>query len=121
VNNAAIHVSMADTILTATDVVIDVSLQTNAFGPLELVKALLLQIKAGRAPIVNVSSAAGSIAETVNPDSPYALYDTASYRLSNTMLNDVSDASCLFMKPIKDCGLDFDIVQMKDGVAIPGF
>ncbi|MGL4489150.1 MAG: SDR family NAD(P)-dependent oxidoreductase, partial [Rhizobiaceae bacterium] len=87
VNNAAVHVGMTDTILTASDSDIDVSLRTNAFGPLELVKALLPQIKAGHARIVNVSSAAGSIAETANSDSPYAFYDTASYRLSKTMLN----------------------------------
>jgi hypothetical protein len=34
---------------------------------------------------------------------------------------DVSDATCLFMKPIKKCGFDYDIVRIKDGVAIPGF
>ena len=34
---------------------------------------------------------------------------------------DVSDTTCLFMQPVDDCGFDFDIVQMKDGVATPGF
>jgi hypothetical protein len=34
---------------------------------------------------------------------------------------DVSAFDCLFMKPIATCGLDYDIVRMKDGVAIPGF
>ncbi len=34
---------------------------------------------------------------------------------------DVSDATCLFMKPVAECGFDYDIVQMKEGVAIPGF
>jgi hypothetical protein len=33
----------------------------------------------------------------------------------------VSAYSCLFMKPITRCGLDFDIVRIKDGVATPGF
>ncbi|MGL5837145.1 MAG: hypothetical protein ACRCY3_01440 [Sphingorhabdus sp.] len=34
---------------------------------------------------------------------------------------DVSDTTCLFMRPIKECGFDYDIVRMKDGIAIPGF
>jgi hypothetical protein len=34
---------------------------------------------------------------------------------------DVSKSNCLFMKPIKSCGLDFDIVRIKDGIATPGF
>jgi hypothetical protein len=34
---------------------------------------------------------------------------------------DVSNAACLFMQPIQTCGLDYDIVRMKDGVATPGF
>jgi hypothetical protein len=34
---------------------------------------------------------------------------------------DVSEASCFFMRPISSCGIDYDIVQIKDGVAIPGF
>jgi hypothetical protein len=34
---------------------------------------------------------------------------------------DVSQADCLFMKPISSCGFDYDIVRIKDGIAIPGF
>jgi hypothetical protein len=34
---------------------------------------------------------------------------------------DVSKANCLFMKPIKSCGLDYDIVKIEDGLATPGF
>jgi hypothetical protein len=34
---------------------------------------------------------------------------------------DVSKSECLFMKPIKSCGFDYDIVKIKDGVATPGF
>ncbi len=34
---------------------------------------------------------------------------------------DVSDSTCLFTQPFKDCGFDYDIVRMKDGFATPGF
>jgi hypothetical protein len=34
---------------------------------------------------------------------------------------DVSKSKCLFMQPVKSCGLDYDIVKIKDGVATPGF
>ncbi len=34
---------------------------------------------------------------------------------------DVSDSDCLFMKAIPDCGVDYDIVKIADGVATPGF
>lgn len=34
---------------------------------------------------------------------------------------DVSDTNCLFMKPVKSCGLDYDIVRIKHGMATPGF
>jgi hypothetical protein len=33
---------------------------------------------------------------------------------------DVSDSNCLFMKPVKSCGFDYDIVRIKDGMATPG-
>jgi hypothetical protein len=33
---------------------------------------------------------------------------------------DVSDAKCLFMPSVKSCGVDFDIVKLKDGVITPG-
>jgi hypothetical protein len=34
---------------------------------------------------------------------------------------DVSAFTCLFMRPIASCGLDYDIVRIRDGVATPGF
>jgi NAD(P)-dependent dehydrogenase (short-subunit alcohol dehydrogenase family) len=88
VNNAAINRGVQDSILVASAADIHDSMQTNAFGPLELTKALLPQIKAaGGARIVNVSSAAGSVAETTDANSPYGFFDAASYRLSKAMLN----------------------------------
>jgi NAD(P)-dependent dehydrogenase (short-subunit alcohol dehydrogenase family) len=91
VNNAAINRSMQDNILVASQQDIEDSMRTNAFGPLELTKALLAQIKAAPgAHIVNVSSTVGSITDTVNPDSPYGYWDSASYRLSKSMLNAIT-------------------------------
>jgi hypothetical protein len=34
---------------------------------------------------------------------------------------DVTDAGCLFIKPKASCGVDYDIMKIKDGVATPGF
>jgi NAD(P)-dependent dehydrogenase (short-subunit alcohol dehydrogenase family) len=91
VNNAGVNQGFADTILTASSQDIDQSLRINGFGPLEVTKAFLPALKAaGSAHVINVSSEAGSIAETVNPDSPYAFMEGASYRLSKNMTNGVT-------------------------------
>jgi NAD(P)-dependent dehydrogenase (short-subunit alcohol dehydrogenase family) len=88
VNNAGINVGFADTIFTAADADVASSLQVNAMGPLHVTKALLPLLKAaGHAHVVNVSSEAGSISDTVNPASPYAFMEGGAYRLSKTMLN----------------------------------
>jgi hypothetical protein len=34
---------------------------------------------------------------------------------------DVTEAGCLFIKPKATCGVDYDIMKIKDGVATPGF
>jgi NAD(P)-dependent dehydrogenase (short-subunit alcohol dehydrogenase family) len=104
VNNAGIMLGAMDTILEAKTDDIAASLQTNTFGPLELTKALLPLLKAAPAArVVNVSSAAGSIAETADPNSPYGFLHTASYRLSKTALNIVTAmlAKALWDGPIK--------------------
>ncbi len=91
INNAGINVGFADTILTASHADIESSLRINAFGPLEVTKAFLPALKAaGGARIVNVSSEAGSISDTVNPQSPYAFMEGGSYRFSKTALNGVT-------------------------------
>jgi NAD(P)-dependent dehydrogenase (short-subunit alcohol dehydrogenase family) len=91
VNNAGVNVGFADTILTAAHADIESSLRINAFGPLEVTKAFLPALKAaGAARIVNVSSEAGSISDTVNPQSPYAFMEGGSYRFSKTALNGIS-------------------------------
>jgi NAD(P)-dependent dehydrogenase (short-subunit alcohol dehydrogenase family) len=104
VNNAGIMLGATDTILEAKSDDIAATLQTNTFGPLELTKALLPLLKAAPAArVVNVSSAAGSIAETADPNSPYGFLHTASYRLSKTALNIVTamTAKALWGSPIK--------------------
>jgi NAD(P)-dependent dehydrogenase (short-subunit alcohol dehydrogenase family) len=91
VNNAGVNVGFADTILTAAQADIESSLRINAFGPLEVTKAFLPALKAaGGARIVNVSSEAGSISDTVNPQSPYAFMEGGSYRFSKTALNGIT-------------------------------
>jgi hypothetical protein len=34
---------------------------------------------------------------------------------------DVTEAGCLFIEPKASCGVDYDIMRIKDGVATPGF
>jgi hypothetical protein len=34
---------------------------------------------------------------------------------------DVTEAGCLFRKPKASCGVDYDIMKIKDGFATPGF
>jgi NAD(P)-dependent dehydrogenase (short-subunit alcohol dehydrogenase family) len=103
VNNAGINVGFNDTILTASSEDIEQSLRTNGFGPLEVTKAFLPALKAaGHARIVNVSSEAGSITEIVNPDSPYAFMEGASYRLSKTMTNGITG---LLAKALRNDGI----------------
>jgi NAD(P)-dependent dehydrogenase (short-subunit alcohol dehydrogenase family) len=88
INNAAVMQGAADSILDAKLDELETSLQVNASGPLELVKSLLPAIAASAAGrIVNVSSTVASIAETANPDSPYAALDRAPYRVSKSVLN----------------------------------
>jgi NAD(P)-dependent dehydrogenase (short-subunit alcohol dehydrogenase family) len=103
VNNAGINLGFNDTILTASSEDIEQSLRTNGFGPLEVTKAFLPALKAaGQARVVNVSSEAGSITDTVNPDSPYAFMEGASYRLSKTMTNGVTG---LLAKALRNDGI----------------
>jgi NAD(P)-dependent dehydrogenase (short-subunit alcohol dehydrogenase family) len=88
INNAGIMLGIMDSIIDAKSDDITASLQTNAFGPLELTKALLPLLKAAPAArIINVSSAAGSVTETADPNSPYGFLHTSSYRLSKSAMN----------------------------------
>jgi NAD(P)-dependent dehydrogenase (short-subunit alcohol dehydrogenase family) len=104
VNNAGVMLGAMDSIIEAKQDDITASLQTNAFGPLELTKAVLPLLQAAPAArVVNVSSAAGSIAETADPKSPYGFLHTASYRLSKSSMNIITAmlAKSLWDSPIK--------------------
>jgi NAD(P)-dependent dehydrogenase (short-subunit alcohol dehydrogenase family) len=91
VNNAGIFLGYNDTALTAKASDIEQSINVNAMGPLLLTQALAPMLKAaGDAHVVNVSSAAGSMAEITNPDSIYGATEGAPYRLSKVMLNGVT-------------------------------
>lgn len=91
INNAGIFLGYTDTIMSAQQSDIDQSIQVNAFGPLHLTQALEPLLKAaGNARVVNVSSAAGSISEIVNPESIYGATEGAPYRLSKVVLNGVT-------------------------------
>ncbi len=103
VNNAAVHVGMTDTIFEASSEDFALSAKTNAFGPLELTKAVLPLLEAADgARVVNVSSSVGSVSETSDPNSAYGFYDTASYRLSKTMLNGITG---MMAKTLRDSGI----------------
>lgn len=90
-NNAGIFQGYNDTALTANLDELTQSIQVNALGPLMLTQALSSALKAaGGARVVNVASAAGSLAEIVNPDSMYGATEGAPYRLSKVALNGVT-------------------------------
>ncbi len=90
-NNAGIFQGYNDTALTANLDELTQSFQVNTLGPLMLTQALAPALKAaGGARVVNVSSAAGSLAEIVNPDSMYGTTEGAPYRLSKVALNGVT-------------------------------
>jgi NAD(P)-dependent dehydrogenase (short-subunit alcohol dehydrogenase family) len=103
VNNAGIFLGYTDTALTAKASDIEQSINVNAMGPLLLTQALAPMLKAaGSARVVNVSSAAGSLAEITNPDSIYGATEGAPYRLSKVMLNGVT---AILAKALRDDGI----------------
>jgi Adenomatosis polyposis coli down-regulated 1 len=56
-----------------------------------------------------------------SPRGAKAAQQCADGKFTVAVQRDVSDSNCLFMKPVKSCGLDYDIVRIKDGMATPGF
>jgi NAD(P)-dependent dehydrogenase (short-subunit alcohol dehydrogenase family) len=65
--------------------------EVNVFGPVALIHALLpLLRRSGRARIVNVSSAVGSITMSADPHSPYAAHNHLPYASSKSALNAVT-------------------------------
>ncbi len=91
VNNAGISIDFENDIFSLETEVLQNTLQTNALGPLALCQACIPLMKAqnyGR--IVNVASTLGSLAEIVDPQSPYAQVAVPAYRLSKTLLNGIT-------------------------------
>jgi NAD(P)-dependent dehydrogenase (short-subunit alcohol dehydrogenase family) len=88
VNNAGVMLSPGKNIVQVDRAELDASLATNSFGPWQMTLAFLPSLRRSvAARVVNVASAAGSIAETVNRNSPYAGFDMAPCRFSKAALN----------------------------------
>jgi NAD(P)-dependent dehydrogenase (short-subunit alcohol dehydrogenase family) len=88
VNNAGIVADDKATVLDMKADVLQITLQTNFYGPLALCQYRLPMMRAGRyGRIVNISSTLGSLADITDFDSPYSGSQTPAYRLSKTMLN----------------------------------
>ncbi len=56
-----------------------------------------------------------------SPRGAQAAKQCADGKFEVAVQRDVSGSSCLFMKPVQSCGVDYDIVKIKDGMATPGF
>ena len=100
VNNAGIVVDDKATILNLKPDVLQMTLQTNFYGPLALCQKCIPIMRAGHyGRIVNISSTLGSLADIADFDSPYSGSQTPAYRLSKTMLNGLT---ALLAREVKD-------------------
>ncbi len=100
VNNAGIVVDDKATILDMKADMLQMTLQTNFYGPLALCQSCIPIMRAchyGR--IVNISSTLGSLADITDFGSPYSGSQTPAYRLSKTMLNGLT---ALIAREVKD-------------------
>ncbi|MBX7219365.1 MAG: SDR family oxidoreductase [Blastocatellia bacterium] len=87
VNNAAIPNSQR-TILELHLDTLEQAMASNVYGPFLLMQGVIpLMKRNGYGRIVNISSGLGSLAETANPDSPYATVNAPAYRITKTALN----------------------------------
>lgn len=86
--------------------------ETNVFGVIAVTQAMLpLLREAPAARIVNVSSAVGSLAMTVDPANPYRHNSTVTYSTSKTALNAVTVAFAL----------ELESTGIKVNAVCPGF
>ena len=91
VNNAGIMLDAETRLLELGGILLQNTLETNAFGPLLLSQAcvpIMRQHRYGR--IVNMSSTLGSLTDIANPDSAHAEVQSPSYRLSKILLNGIT-------------------------------
>jgi NAD(P)-dependent dehydrogenase (short-subunit alcohol dehydrogenase family) len=87
VNNAGIMAGAAQTVFDTSVAEFEAALTTNAFGAHRVTTVLLPLLRASAsARVVNVSSTGGSITDTIDAASPYAL-PSSLYRLSKAALN----------------------------------
>jgi NAD(P)-dependent dehydrogenase (short-subunit alcohol dehydrogenase family) len=83
INNAGIYPDRGVNILTVSRDLLDRTLQTNTFGPVEVTQAFLPYLRRSRSPrVINVSSGYGQL-DGLSPDVP-------SYCLSKLALNGVT-------------------------------
>jgi len=91
VNNAGIQIDGDTHVLELALVMLQNTLETNAFAPLLLSQACIPLMKAnGYGRIVNISSTLGSLNDIANPESEHAEVSTPAYRMSKTLLNAVT-------------------------------
>jgi len=113
VNNAAIARADGDWSPSATSLAtIRAVYETNVFGVVAVTNAMLpLLRKAPAARIVNVSSEVGSIARSVDPDSPISKFSSLPYPSSKTALNMIT---VQYAKELRD-------TPIKVNAANPGY
>ncbi len=91
VNNAGIQIDRDTDILALSQVVLQNTLETNAFAPLLLCQvAIPLMLANNYGRIVNISSTLGSLNDMANPESDHAEELFPAYRMSKTLLNAVT-------------------------------
>jgi NAD(P)-dependent dehydrogenase (short-subunit alcohol dehydrogenase family) len=113
VNNAGIARADGDWSPSATTIAtMRAVYDTNVFGVVAVTNAMLpLLRKASAARIVNVSSEVGSIARSVDPDSPLAKFSSIPYPSSKTALNMIT---VQYAKELRD-------TPIKVNAANPGY
>ena len=91
VNNAGIQIDGDTEILSLAQVMLQNTLETNAFAPLLLSQAVIPMMRTnGYGRIVNISSTLGSLNDMANPDSDHDDVSSPAYRMSKTLLNAVT-------------------------------
>jgi NAD(P)-dependent dehydrogenase (short-subunit alcohol dehydrogenase family) len=103
VNNAGIQIDGDTDILKLARVMLQNTLETNAFGPLLLSQACIPLMRAnGYGRIVNISSTLGLLSDMSDPESDHTSVSSPAYRISKTLLNAVT---MLLAKELRASGI----------------
>ena len=103
INNAGIVVDDKTTVLDMHADVLQMTLQTNFYGPLALCQSCIPIMRAGNyGRIVNISSTLGSLTDITDFNSMYSGSQTPAYRLSKTLLNGLT---ALVAREVKDANI----------------